>query len=155
MGAIEYADFVFCVTHLDHMSIDARKAGAELITNWALEHYGTADKPVFLVGDFNCTPDEETIRIMEKNWNRISAEENTYPCPRPTKCIDYIFALKNGVDYVVGDSGVILSSTAADVTKASDHYPVYVDVRLNLDAYKGALDDFDDNQVYTEAIMTR
>lgn len=155
MGAIEYTDFVFCVTHLDHMSLDARKAGAELITNWALEHYGTADKPVFLVGDFNCTPDEETISIMEKNWNRISAEENTYPCPRPTKCIDYIFALKNGVDYVVGDSGVILSSTAADVTKASDHYPVYVDVRFNLDAYKGALDNFDDNQVYTEAIATR
>ena len=149
MGAVEYNDFVFCVTHLDDMSLASRKESVGLITDWALENYGKGktNKPVFLVGDFNCTPGEETIAMMRENWDWISSEVKTYPSPSPTKCIDYIFVLDNGVDYLVRESDSIVSDVA---DMASDHYPVYADVMFRAETSKGTLNEFDDNQVYKE-----
>ena len=59
LGVVEYEDFVFCVTHLDHMSIEARKSG---------------------------------------------------------------------VEYQKGGSHAVHSTTTTDITKASDHYPIYADI---------------------------
>lgn len=130
MGAVEYEDFVFCVTHLDHTNVEARKNGVELITTWALENYGEGkiDKPVFLVGDMNCISTEVTISNFKKNWTLVSAKENTFPSDKPTKCIDYIFVLNNGVDFKAGESHSVQSSDVATVSVASDHCPIYCDV---------------------------
>ena len=74
LGVVEYEDFVFCVTHLDHMSIEARKSGVDIITKWALENYGPGktSKPVILLGDMNCIPAEITITKFKENWDWVS-----------------------------------------------------------------------------------
>lgn len=133
MGAVEYEDFVFCVTHLDHKSIEARKEGVEIITKWALENYGPdkTSKPVILLGDMNCIPAEITITNFKKNWTWVSANEKSFPCPNPTKCIDFVFVLKNGAKVTLGESHAVHSVNSTDITKASDHYPVYVDLTFN------------------------
>lgn len=133
LGVVEYEDFVFCVTHLDHMSIEARKSGVDIITKWALENYGPGktSKPVILLGDMNCIPAEVTITKFKENWDWVSANEYSFPCPNPTKCIDFVFVLKNGVKYTKGDSHAVHSTTTTDITKASDHYPVYADITFN------------------------
>lgn len=129
-GAVEYEDFVFCVTHLDHESVEARKKGVEIITQWALENYGKdkTHKPVFLVGDMNCISTEVTIANLEKNWKLISAKELTYPSDKPKKCIDYIFVLDNGVEVKAGESHAVTTSVNVDVSTVSDHCPIYCDV---------------------------
>ena len=63
----------------------------------------------------------------------ISITENTYPAgPGKTaiKCIDFIFALNNKAKYEVLGSDVPMVFKYGDVSKASDHLPIYVDVRL-------------------------
>ena len=65
----------------------------------------------------------------------------------PTKCIDYISVLDNGVDYLVRETDSIVSEVA---DMASDHYPVYADVMFRAETSKGTLNEFDDNQVYKE-----
>lgn len=136
LGVVEYEDFVFCVTHLDHTSIDARKAGVDIITNWALENYGPGktSKPVILLGDMNCIPSEVTIAKFKENWDWVSANEFSFPCKpneNPTKCIDFVFVLKNGVKYKAGESHAVHNVTNTDIKKASDHYPVYADITFN------------------------
>lgn len=128
MGCIEYEDFVFCVTHLDHQSLQARKDGVRIITEWALANYGAdkTTKPVILVGDMNCIPAEATITELKKNWTMVSAKETTFP--GKGTCIDYIFVLNNGASYEAGASHSVTSNPAADVKKASDHYAMYCDL---------------------------
>lgn len=133
LGVVEYEDFVFCVTHLDHTSGEARQAGVKVITDWVLANYGPGktSKPVILLGDMNCIPAEKTISMFKENWDWISANENSFPCKpgeKPTKCIDYILVLKNGVEYKAGESHAVHSVSGTDIQKASDHYPVYADV---------------------------
>lgn len=128
MGCVEYEDFVFCVTHLDHQSSQARKDGVKIITDWALANYGPnkTTKPVILLGDMNCIPAEATITEFKKNWTMVSAKEPTFPSKNT--CIDYIFVLNNGAEYEVGTSHAVPSNSAADVSKASDHYAIYCDL---------------------------
>lgn len=133
LGVVEYEDFVFCVTHLDHKSIEARKHGVKVITDWCLENYGPGktNKPVILLGDMNCIPAEVTITNFKENWDWVSANENTFPCPNATKCIDFVFVLKNGVSYTKGESHSVFNTTTTDIEKASDHYPIYADITFN------------------------
>ena len=128
MGCVEYEDFVFCVTHLDHQSSQARKDGVKIITDWALANYGPdkTTKPVILLGDMNCIPADATITAFKKDWTMVSVKEPTFPSKGT--CIDYIFVLNNGVSYEVGESHSVASNSAADVNKASDHYAIYCDL---------------------------
>ena len=153
MGAVEYEDFVFCVTHFDYMNADVLLSGAKVTTEWALENYGAGKtaKPVFMVGDLNCIPEHQAITYLKKYWTMISTDDLTFPCPGPrTKCIDYIFVLNNGADFKVLESEVITSASVADMTLISDHYPVYVDVVIKSAGAMCELDDFSDNSIYRE-----
>lgn len=134
LGVVEYEDFVFCVTHLDHKSIASRKHGVEVITEWCLDNYGPGKttKPVILLGDMNCLPTEETITMFLENWDWVSANEYTFPCPNPTKCIDFVFVLRNGVPYTKGESHSVFDVMSTDIEKASDHYPIYADITFNV-----------------------
>lgn len=122
--------FVYMATHLEVKTSEARLAGVELITDWAKTHYGNTDTPVFLCGDMNCEPDDIVIDELCKEWTLISTTKNTYPSVGSTKCIDFIFALKNNAKYDVLGSDVPTAFTYVDVTSASDHLPVYTDIRL-------------------------
>ena len=132
MGAIEFKDFVFCTTHLDHVSEADRLNAVDKISAWAAENYGDSGKPVFLVGDMNAKPSSATVEKFRENWIQLSGEAKTHPSGTPRKCIDYIVLFRNGGESKVEliSSGTIYSEAVPEVSTASDHCPVWVTVRL-------------------------
>ena len=122
--------FVFMAAHLDHKDEQARLNGVKIITDWAKQKYGDSDIPVFVCGDMNCEPGDAPILKFKEDWNLISTTKNTFKVTNPIKCIDFIFALKNNAQYQVVATDVQTSFKSADVTQASDHFPIYVDVKL-------------------------
>lgn len=132
MGAVEFDDFIFCVTHLDHKSEADRLAAVAKITEWAA---GYTRKPIFLVGDMNAVPSSETIQAFQKNWTLLSTSANTFPADEPRKCIDYIFVYKDCAELKaveVLDGGVITPTADPSVADASDHCPVWARVKLTI-----------------------
>lgn len=129
---MEFEKFVVATTHLDHKGVTAQKNQAEKINAVMQEAYGNTKKPVFLGGDLNATPDSETLSAFKKVWTVISnTSEPTFSTEKPQSCIDYFLLLNNGAEVKVVHSQVITKSGSGDVTKASDHFPVLVDIALS------------------------
>lgn len=125
--------FVIMAAHLDHVGEEARLDGVKRITDWAKKNYGNSDMPVFLCGDMNCEPQDAPIVKFKNDWNLISVIKNTFPAGQgkvAVKCIDFVFALKNNAKYEVMDSDVPMNFKYGNVLLASDHLPIYVDVKL-------------------------
>ncbi|MBE6215682.1 MAG: endonuclease [Bacteroidales bacterium] len=122
--------FVFMATHLDHTSEQVRMEGVKIITDWAKENYGDSEVPVFVCGDMNCEPSDAPILKFKEDWALLSTTKNTFNVTNPVKCIDFIFALKNKAQYEVVGTDVPKEFKSGDVTQASDHFPIYVDVKL-------------------------
>ena len=132
LAVVEFEPFVFASTHLDHKSKAAQLDQAKTIEAWVEKEYGTTDKPVFLCGDFNALPESETMKYMFGNWTILSPLEPTYNAINPSKCIDYILVYKNAAAKVEKlEAKVMRTFSSGDVTVASDHLPVYVDVRIS------------------------
>ena len=129
-AVIKNDKFVYLATHLDVKNEAARLEGVDLITQWAKNKYGNTNTPVFLCGDMNCEPNDAPITEFKKNWTLLSVTKNTYPAVGSKKCIDYIFMLKNNAQCEVVGTDVPTVFKEGDVTVASDHLPVYVDVKL-------------------------
>ena len=127
---VEADRYVFAATHLDHVSEAAAMAQASIITSSLKDTYGKSGKPVFLCGDMNSTPDSKVMQTMFKDWRNLSGTALTYPSRKPEICIDYILMLDNGADAEVLDSRVCTSFASGNVEDASDHLPVYVELRL-------------------------
>ena len=108
----EFVDFVLAGTHLDVGSEEDRINGARTITKKA-------------------RPESEVIRTLEEDWTRISSLGNSHSSADPNKCIDYIFALDGIGGYKVTSSGVLTEFKTGDVKEASDHLPIYADVKFN------------------------
>ena len=122
--------FIYMVTHLEVKTEVDRLRGVHQITEWAKKNYGNTDMPVFLCGDMNCEPQDAPIIGFLENWTQLSVSSYTYPSRTPKKCIDFIFALNNGAKYEFVKSQVPTEFQTGKVTDASDHLPVYVDVKL-------------------------
>lgn len=86
-------------THFDHQSAEARRRGADRLTDHSL--------PTVLAGDLNCTPDDQPYRTLTDagfhDAREVAADpqcpEATYTefeAPRPGKRIDHV--LVDGVD---------------------------------------------------------
>lgn len=129
--------FLFCATHLDHRSDEARAEGAILLG----EHLDDLSdgRPTVLVGDFNCQPGSpayEYVTDAETGLALVDAMETaTHGHHGPTETfheftgdaderIDYVFVTP-GVD--VYQHAVIADRT--DERYPSDHFPVVADVR--------------------------
>lgn len=132
LAVCEFEDFVFCSTHLDHRSDEARLAQARKVDRFLAENYGASGKPVILCGDFNAEPDSETLALMKENWTVLSPEGFTHSAKNPRKCIDYILVRK-GTDGRVTllEAAIPATFTSGDVTVASDHLPVYVRIKID------------------------
>ena len=129
LAVSEFQDFVFCSTHLDHVSADARLAQAKELTAWVEATYGTTDKPVFLAGDLNAVPTSDVITFLKEDWTILTPLDYTISAINPSKCIDYIMVYKNASSRVKSLGGkVVTKFTTGDVKVASDHLPVYADV---------------------------
>ncbi|MBO4993397.1 MAG: endonuclease, partial [Alistipes sp.] len=133
LAVMEFDDYVVASTHLDHVSAQAREEQAKIISEEMIKRYGDSDKRVFLGGDMNCTPDSEVITIFKKDWTILtgtSGRDNyTFSTTNPKSCIDYIMLLNNGAKVDVIHRQVITALKAGDVTQASDHFPVLLEVK--------------------------
>ena len=74
--------------------------------------------------------DISVLAELAKEWTVLSCTKPSISAKNPRKCIDFILALRNGAKYEVVGSDVPTEFRDGDVTIASDHLPVFVDVRL-------------------------
>ena len=127
---VETKDYVLASTHLDYVDMPSTVVQARTISEVLVKKYSKSRKPVFLAGDMNSYPDSETLRELKKDWTVLSVEKFTFSPRNPRGCRDFILALDNKARYKVAGSDVPTVFRDGDVTVASDHLPVYVDVKL-------------------------
>lgn len=170
LGIVEYEDFIFCVTHLDHHNRTNRAPQIVQINNWIQTNYGNSEKPIILVGDMNATPGSPEINGFSAEfeglgvyWNTISVigtkPNYVVTFPDHGSCLDYIFLWKNdAIDYTVNISEVVSAFSEFDVSLVSDHYPVYTDITFKKkyavddikDQTQVGVDRFPDSSIYEE-----
>lgn len=123
----EFENYVFCCTHLS-LTADDSKASVAIIDKYAKQY----KKPVILAGDFNSLPESETMKEFARNWKILStAKEATYPASVPEERIDYILGYTK---YSGENTYSVHQSKVVNEPEASDHRPIFVDVRLKTSA---------------------
>ncbi|WP_019540088.1 endonuclease/exonuclease/phosphatase family protein [Proteiniphilum acetatigenes] len=122
---VELDKYVVVNTHLS-LTNEERLESVKIITD-AVEIY---DKPIFLMGDLNATPDSEPITFLQDKWQILSnPKQPTSPSVNPRSTIDYILGYTaKGETYAKYRAHVI------DEQVASDHRPLFVDIRLKTPA---------------------
>ena len=78
----------------------------------------------------NVVAGSEHIEALKQQFNIISNAQNSVPVDAPTRCIDYVFHYKNSKPVEVTGSATMTRFRNGDPTKASDHLPVYADVKF-------------------------
>ncbi|MBP8012063.1 MAG: metallophosphoesterase [Parabacteroides sp.] len=117
---VEFADYVVCCTHFS-LTEEDQQASVELLVT-ALEGIR---KPVFLAGDMNSEYDSQVQAAMRKNFTTLNnPKQFTFPSDKPKECIDFIYQLNNGKSCTVLNRQVIAEPVA------SDHLPLFVDIRF-------------------------
>ena len=127
---VETPRYVFASCHLDHRSERARLAQVRVLTEALKTRYGEGRKPVILAGDFNDYPDSQVIQELGQNWTRLSPLEPTFPATGARVCIDYFFLLQSRASVKVVGGFVPTDFASGDVTLASDHLPLVLDLVL-------------------------
>tara|TARA_R110002049_G_scaffold993_2_gene7114 strand:- start:61852 stop:62688 length:837 start_codon:yes stop_codon:yes gene_type:complete len=124
-------------THLDHVGIEARLKGMQLILK-KMASFNTNNLPVVLMGDFNVEPNDPLIINLKQHMNDAkdfanitfgsNGTFNGFKFHEPvTKRIDYIMVSKSdGIE--VEKHGVL--SSAVDLKYPSDHFPVFMELKL-------------------------
>lgn len=118
--------FYFVNTHLDHVGVEARRKGLQLIVDRIAE-INPEGLPMVLTGDFNMTPDSKELEDLDNvmdSARRIAEKTDSHDTfngwGKSTGIIDYI--------YVSGFSSCPEYQTVikryADRKFISDHYPV-------------------------------
>ncbi len=128
---METEKYVLATTHLDYKTPGSSLNQARDLNRELKARYGNSGKPVFLCGDMNTRPDSETIAEFRKEWTQLSGTDFTISAKNPKGCIDYVFLLNNGVKCKVRHYEVPMTfENGGDVTVASDHLPVFVEVEF-------------------------
>lgn len=122
---VELNRYVVVNTHLS-LTNEEQLESVKIITK-AVEKY---DKPVFLMGDLNATPDSEPMTYLQEKWQYLSnTKQLTSPSVNPRSTIDYVLGFTaKGQTYAKYRAHVI------DEQVASDHRPLFVDIRLKTPA---------------------
>ena len=117
----EFKNYFFACTHLS-LTEEDRLASLDIIKNSA----STSNKPFFLAGDLNDTPESKFIQDLQKDFQVLTNTKNpTYPAPEPKETIDYIAAWKGNTD-----SFANLSTQVVEEPLASDHRPITATLRM-------------------------
>ena len=115
---VEMEDYYFACTHLS-LHADDRMTSMNIIR----DIISKLDKPVFLAGDLNAEPgDPEIQRLAEFCTIHSRTDKPTWDAANPTVCIDYI------VSY--GAKAKTRKARIVKEKKASDHRPIFVDVKF-------------------------
>lgn len=130
MAVVEFEKFIFASTHLG-LTDDSQMQQLNVINNWFASKYSSTSKPIFLCGDFNNTPSSNLIDEVKKTWKNASTTgAYTMPSNNPRKVIDYIFVRSSTPSVQIVKTAVPKEFESGTVTTASDHLPVYVDIKL-------------------------
>lgn len=120
---LEYPRFVFAATHFSLTAEDQYLSVLRVRREAA-----TYNKPFFLAGDLNCTPESSAGKALARHFTLLTnPQEHTFPADAPTATIDYIALYKNDQAAEVE----LLRSGVANEPRASDHRPVFADVRFS------------------------
>ena len=123
---VELKDYYFGNTHFSLNEEDRMKA-VDIIKGELKKL--DANKPFFLVGDINSTPESEVVKSLLSDFRSLVPNNQfTIPADNPISCIDYILGY-NGVSgwSLLTDKGVIAEKVG------SDHRPLFADIRLHAD----------------------
>lgn len=124
-------------THFDHKGVEARQKSAELIIK-KIKEINKENLSVFLMGDFNLTPEESPIKFITKNLNDSKLVSKQLPfgpdetfngfkvCEVRNRRIDYIFVSQKNI--TVEKYGVI--ANVKKMKYPSDHFPVYISAKI-------------------------
>lgn len=114
----------FVATHLDNASAADRAQQAKAIN----EAFGKSDGPRLLAGDFNATPDSETIAILKESWTPTDGPDAppTFPSNAPEIKIDYVF-------FAPKDRWGVVETRTIQNNVASDHFPFLATLQLTVD----------------------
>ena len=125
---VEFEDYYFCSTHLS-LHTEDRMTSAKIIS----EELSKLSKPVIIGGDFNATPDEESMKYLAEQMiifrKGDSPEANnpspyTFPADKPEIEIDYI-----GV-FDTAQRVKLLSHYTKFHPVESDHAPIVAHIEL-------------------------
>ena len=122
--AVEFADYYVLCTHWS-LTAEDRLSSIDII-NDLVEKF---DKPAFLIGDLNASPESDSLERLKKRWTVLNnTKQATFPANDPVDHIDYILGYKgNGQKYTVIQTQVINEPVV------SDHRPLFADIRLPQD----------------------
>lgn len=124
---VETEKYIIACTHLDHKGKQARSDQMRFVDSWIREKYGNSDKPVFLCGDLNSTPDSPVVKELLGHWTLLSSREYSWPSKVPVKCLDYILCLNP--DRVENIRSVRISKRK-NLSQYSDHLPKIVRMKI-------------------------
>lgn len=93
--ALLVAEFADCFVANTHFPLSAEACTAAAATVRRVLASKAAVKPVFLMGDFNSTPDSAAIRALKEDFAVLSDERKfTWSAKSPDRTIDFIFVDK-------------------------------------------------------------
>jgi len=118
---VEFKDYILCNTHFS-LNGDDRRASVDII-NQTVKDF---EKPVILAGDINDTPEAPVMEAFQQKWITLTnTRQFTFPSDKPDRTIDYILGYTpKGYTYSVWQTRVLHEPVA------SDHLPLFADVRL-------------------------
>ncbi len=116
---VEFERYVVASTHLS-LTAEDRMASLAVIDSVAM----AAQKPIFIAGDWNATPDSEFGRALGERMQYLTdTNACTFPADKPDRVIDYIVAPRTlNVE--------VLHREVIDEPMASDHRPIAVVLRF-------------------------
>ena len=118
MIVVEFKDYFLVSTHISLFEED-RLRSVEIIRGVVEK----LQKPVFVAGDMNALPDSKTAKGFEEYMQVLNDTSLfTFESVEPSKCIDYIYG--RGAKFVKPRTTVIQNRVA------SDHLPLYVDLKI-------------------------
>lgn len=122
----EFKHYVFINMHLSLTEQD-RDASLPIIQQ-ETKHF---NKPVFIAGDWNTTPDSRFIDNLQNNFILLNDTSlHTFPANKPQQTIDYI-ALKKA-----NPTPMTLHNTyVTNAPVESDHRPVIVVIKTNVPSF--------------------
>lgn len=120
--------YILATSHLDHSSEEYIQSQIAEINEWVRKYKGSKI-PVFFCGDMNSIPGSDAIKALGKEWEVISNQED-YTTVNSHRTIDFIFHYKDSAPVKVVGGHTLLRFHNGDSEKASDHFPIYVDVKF-------------------------
>ena len=117
---VEFKKYVYACMHLS-LTEEDRIASLPIIR----EATSGFDKPVFIAGDWNDTPDSPFIQELQKDFCILSTTDKpTCPADKPKACIDYIAVKKD-----CKPKNFAFFSYVTPASVESDHRPVNVHIK--------------------------